>query len=45
MRSASPSRFTFAIMGASARPIWPKPNSTTSLRSGCATAPPPILES
>src|SRR5206468_3373540 len=34
-----------AIMGASARPICPKPSSTTSLRSGCATAPPPIFES
>src|SRR6185437_8042409 len=38
MRSVSASRFTFAIMGASARPICPKPNSTTSLRSGRAAA-------
>src|SRR5207253_617704 len=45
MRSVSPSCFTFAIIGASVRPICPNPSSTTSVRSGCATAPPPIFES
>src|SRR5205807_2560991 len=45
MRSVSPSCFTFAIIGASVRPICPNPSSTTAVRSGCATAPPPIFES
>ncbi|OLB13877.1 MAG: hypothetical protein AUH07_05580 [Gemmatimonadetes bacterium 13_2_20CM_70_9] len=45
IRSFRESCFTFAMRGASARPICPNPSSTTSVRSGCATSPPPIFDS
>ena len=38
-------RRSFAIIAASTRPIWPKPSSTTSVRSEWVTAPPPSLSS
>ncbi len=43
-RAGASSR-AFAMISASARPIWPKPSSTTSVWRRASAAPPPIFES
>ena len=42
---SSAGRRTCPIIAARLRPIWPKPSSTTSIRSGWMTPPPAMRES